>query len=290
LRKTKKKGEFKMGKELVVKEVNVEALISQGLEKGAGIDVMERLFAMAKEAAAINAKRIYFESLAKFQSETSTINKTKAVDFTNKAGRKTHYAYAPLEDIVEQVKKNLKENGFSYTLKVAQDAASVTVTCEAHHEAGHTEESSVIVQIDVDAYMSGPQKVGAAITYAKRYAFCNAFGIMTGEEDTDAVDSEAEPTPKPAPKPDVTVEATEKAELKAKCAAEKITFSDADRAALSKITTAEQIKTMKVLLDLKKGAAEAGLKIDMEALNTKPVHERILELTAAIAAVKPKVG
>ena len=34
--------------------------------------------------------------------------------------------------------------------------------------------------------MSAQQKVGAALTFAKRYAFCNAFGIMTGDEDNDA--------------------------------------------------------------------------------------------------------
>ena len=190
-----------MGTDLVMHEgVDLQVLISQGLEKGAGIDVMERLFVMAKDAAAIRAKRAFFESLAEFQSEMGTITKTKEVKFTNKSGKVTNYSYAPLEDIIEAVKIKLKDNGFSYTLKTVQDATSVAVTCEAHHEAGHTEISSVTVQIDVDAYMSGPQKVGAAITYAKRYAFCNAYGIMTGDEDTDAVDAEAKPEPNPTKK------------------------------------------------------------------------------------------
>jgi len=33
--------------------------------------------------------------------------------------------------------------------------------------------------------MSAPQVVAATITFRKRYAFCNAFGIMTGDEDID---------------------------------------------------------------------------------------------------------
>ena len=37
------------------------------------------------------------------------------------------------------------------------------------------------------AMMNAPQQTAATMTYAKRYAFCNAFGIMTGDEDTDAV-------------------------------------------------------------------------------------------------------
>ena len=34
--------------------------------------------------------------------------------------------------------------------------------------------------------MSGPQKVAAAITFAKRYSFCDVFGIVVGGEDNDA--------------------------------------------------------------------------------------------------------
>ena len=34
--------------------------------------------------------------------------------------------------------------------------------------------------------MSQTQVEAAALTFAKRYAFCNAFGILTGDEDTDA--------------------------------------------------------------------------------------------------------
>ena len=41
--------------------------------------------------------------------------------------------------------------------------------------------------------MSDPQKYGGASTYAKRYAFCNGFGILTADEDLDAKSS----TPKP---------------------------------------------------------------------------------------------
>src|SRR3990167_3791525 len=34
--------------------------------------------------------------------------------------------------------------------------------------------------------MNAAQKVASALTYAKRYAFCNAFGILTGDADDDA--------------------------------------------------------------------------------------------------------
>jgi hypothetical protein len=228
-----------MGNELVKQEsgitVDVQALISQGLQSKADIGVMERLFAMAKEADAIRARRAFFESLAKLQSEMKTITKTKEVKFTNKTGRVTNYSYAPLEVIVDAVKINLKDNGFSYTLKTVQDATSVAVTCEAHHDAGHTEISSVTVQIDADAYMSGPQKVGAAITYAKRYAFCNAFGILTGDEDTDAVNTDAKQEAKPQ-SDSKKGDAPPFPEEKYKPSAELLMYQERCKAALEKMT------------------------------------------------------
>lgn len=177
-------------------EVDIQALISQGLEKGAGIDVMERMFAMAKEMDAIRAKRAFFEALAKFESEILTIEKKKEVK--DREG-KHRYWYAPLEDIVCQVKAALEKNGFSYTLKVLQPEGKVTVICEAHHIAGHSENTDVTVTVGEGKFMSINQEVGAAITYAKRYSFCNAFGIMTGDEDTDAAEDENKET-KPAAK------------------------------------------------------------------------------------------
>jgi hypothetical protein len=50
---------------------------------------------------------------------------------------------------------------------------------------GHSQESDFTVPIDEKAFMNAPQKVASALTFAKRYAFCNAFGILTGDEDND---------------------------------------------------------------------------------------------------------
>jgi len=55
-----------------------------------------------------------------------------------------------------------------------------------HHDAGHEEESSFSVPIDTESFMNAPQKVGSARTFAMRYAYCNAFGILTSDEDDDA--------------------------------------------------------------------------------------------------------
>jgi len=161
-----------------------EALISQAINKNVPVDVLERLLAFAKEIKAIKAKEEYDYAMAEFQSECPTIKKTKEVK--TKSGI-VAYRYTPIESIVEQVKDVLKKHGFSYSTKMELLADGVKVVCKVTHSSGHSEESPMQVPLgNKTDIMSQTQVVAAAQTFAKRYAFCNAFGILTGDEDTDA--------------------------------------------------------------------------------------------------------
>ena len=241
-----------MAGELVKKEnaidtYGAESLMAQAIQQGANIDVMERLMVMREKIKAERAREDFFLALAGFQSECPVIEKTKKV--LNASDKTVRYSYAPLDSIVEQVKSFLKKYELSYTLATEQSADNITVTCTAHHASGHAEPTKITVQIDPKSYMSGPQKVGAAVTYAKRYAFCNAFGIMTGDEDTDAVDDTPapEPTKAAAPAPAKKAEAPkESAELSALKSAlnehYKITKQEIDRTAYLRLMTKKAIK------------------------------------------------
>ena len=70
------------------------------------------------------------------------------------------------------------------------------VTCKITHSLGHSETSTFEIPIDNGDYMTAPQKYASAQTFAKRYTLCNALGISTSEEDTDAVDVGKEPDAK----------------------------------------------------------------------------------------------
>lgn len=166
--------------------VNPEALIAQAIEKGLPVDTMERLLAMRRELKAEWSRERFFTSLAAFQAECPVIEKETGVDFTGKKSNvRVKYSYATLDQIVAQVKELLKKHGFSYTIKPKQTEGMFTAICYAHHVDGHTEETEFTVPIDREAYMNDAQKVGSANTYARRYAFCNAFGIITGDQDDD---------------------------------------------------------------------------------------------------------
>lgn len=165
-------------------EVNPENLIAQAIKQGLPVETMEKLLAMRRELKAEWAREEYFKALSRFQKECPVIEKKAVVDYTSKrTGGRTKYAYARLEDIVSQVRDILERHGFSYSFQPGTDS----ITCCVYHSAGHSEKTSFPLIIDKDAMMNDNQKAGSANTYAKRYAFCNAFGIMTGDEDTDAI-------------------------------------------------------------------------------------------------------
>lgn len=163
-------------------QISPEVLIAQAIDKGVPVETMERLLAMRRELKAEQSKEAYDRAMSAFQSECQTIEKTKKVLNKDKTVR---YAYAPIEAIVEQVKPLLQKHGFSYTIDAPVDENSVTAICKTTHELGHSTTSSFKIPIDKDSYMSAPQKFASALTFAKRYAFCNAFGILTGDEDDD---------------------------------------------------------------------------------------------------------
>lgn len=170
-------------------EISIEAVIQNAIDKNVPVETMERLMAMRRELKAEHAKTAYDSAMAAFQAECPIIRKTKAGGATR--GGQVAYYYAPLESIVAQVKDLLQKHGFSYGFDTETTESMVKAICIPKHELGHSERTSFEVPLGTKTgIMSDTQVTAAAITYAKRYAFCNAFGILTGDEDTDAAPRE----------------------------------------------------------------------------------------------------
>lgn len=170
-------------------DMNIEALIGQAINKGTGIETMEKLLAMRKELKAEWARSQYFASLTRFQSKCPEIKKTQKVMGKNGGVR---YKFAPLDAIIKQVQPLLEECGLSFSIHPVQTPTTVKAVCRVHHLDGHSEETEFEIPIDPDAYMNAAQQVASALTYAKRYSFCNALGIMTADEDDDARETDWE--------------------------------------------------------------------------------------------------
>jgi ERF superfamily len=160
----------------------VEALLMAAVEKGASVDTLERLLNLSERVKAERARSAYVEALSAFQADCPVIPKTKQV-----SSGSYNYKYAPLEVIVAAVQPLLRVHGLSYRFDTAfeESPPAQVVTCTVQHLEGHSETSSFRTPVDAGARMNDMQKSASAQTYAKRYAFCNALGILTGDEDND---------------------------------------------------------------------------------------------------------
>lgn len=168
-----------------IAQPSIEMLLSQAIDKGVSVETLERLLAMRKELNAEYAQGAFYKAMSAFQEACPIIQKKKSVTTNSSV---VAYRYAPIEAIVAQVKHLLKEHGFSYSIETSYNGAHYVVTCIARHTLGHSEARSypAIPDLRENKMQSEIQRIASALTFAKRYAFCNAFGILTGDEDNDA--------------------------------------------------------------------------------------------------------
>jgi len=178
--------------------INVEGLLEKAVDAKAAVEVLERLMVMRRELQAEAARSAFDRSLAAFQAECPVIVKSQVVHQKNSTA--VRYRFAPLDVIVSQVKGLLEKHGLSHTETAIVDKDWVTAVCTVKHCLGHSEKSEFKVPIDPEAYMNAAQKFASALTFAKRYAFCNALGILTGDSDDDSITSGEEPPKMPQDK------------------------------------------------------------------------------------------
>lgn len=186
-----------------IQPLSPEYLISKAIDKGLTLDMLERLLEMRRHlqaeqdaVVARQAKLAYDQALSEFQRECPVIAKRKSV--LNKDGKSVRYRYAPLGDIVEQVKELLGKHGFSHKIGEAfldRDTKEIVAVCTITHRAGHSEPTERRFPLAMSDFMSPAQSFASAYTFASRYAFCGALGILTSDDDDDANSLDV---PKPA--------------------------------------------------------------------------------------------
>jgi len=134
------------------------------------------------------------KSLVKFHSEMGKVSKdAKNPFYKNK--------YASLSNIIEAVTKPLNDNGLS----IVQMPCNEGLTTMLVHESGEwiSSTSSTPVKDNTD-----PQKLGSAITYARRYALGAILSLNIDEDDdgqrasTPVQKQTSQPKTKPELKPD----------------------------------------------------------------------------------------
>jgi ERF superfamily len=128
-------------------------------------------------------------ALAKAQSEL--VNPEKSLTATIRSGRpgegERSFRYAPLASGLDIVRKTLGQHEIAtvQTTAVDQAAGLVNLTTMLAHASGEWIASDW--PVCPIAEMANPQRMGAALTYARRYALFTLVGIV-GEDDLDAPD------------------------------------------------------------------------------------------------------
>jgi hypothetical protein len=168
-----------------IQSFDIESIFKLAIEKEGTAETLEKLMGIRREINAELSKKAFDESMAAFQAECPVVEKTKSVS-TN-AGTKA-YSYAPFEQIIHVVRPFLQKHGFSYTLDTdtASQQGWVIAKCHVTHSAGHSTTSTAKFPLGTKTgIMSETQVYAAALTFASRRVFCNAFGIVTAGEDLD---------------------------------------------------------------------------------------------------------
>jgi hypothetical protein len=164
-----------------------ENMLMAAVQQGMSVDVIDKLVSLKERLEKSESEKAFRAAMSNFQAECPVIPKKKKV--MNKDGKSVRYKYAPLDDIIKIAQKYIGQNGLSYdieTLTVNNEVEKgISVKLKIFHVMGHSKETSFFTPIDPEAYMNEPQKWASAQTFAKRYAFCNGFGILTGDADDD---------------------------------------------------------------------------------------------------------
>src|SRR6201981_2647314 len=128
-------------------------------------------------------------ALAKAQAEL--VNPEKSLTATIRNGRpgerERSFRYAPLSSGLDIVRKTLGQHEIAtlQTTAIVQTAGMVNLTTTLAHASGEWIASDW--PVCPIAETANPQRMGAALTYARRYALFTLVGIA-GEDDLDAPD------------------------------------------------------------------------------------------------------
>lgn len=157
------------------------------------IALVKEVRAMVKEEQKDAAEKAFHDAMAAFQMECPVILKSVDGAKGQGVGAVAKYRYAPLDHIDAQTKELRKKHGFSHTFDTDDKTEPnfIVVIIEVAHTAGHRLQRRYKVPVSNTRTASGgsimneTQFYSAALTTGMRRVFCNAFGILTADEDTD---------------------------------------------------------------------------------------------------------
>jgi len=131
------------------------------------------------------------EALARLQAALPRVAKEHEASVTSQRTGKTHkYSYADLTDVSDAILPLLAALGLAFTAcpTILGDSGRFVLDYALRHVSGD-QVTGLYPLPDPDRL--GPQDLGKAITYARRYALCAVTGLAPGGDDDDAQAAQA---------------------------------------------------------------------------------------------------
>jgi hypothetical protein len=124
------------------------------------------------------------KALAAFQAELPKIGKANQATVEGKEGRRGYtYKYADLADVIAAVMPLLGKNGLAFTSRPTLTDKGVFVLA---YDLLHSSGESLSGIYPLPASNVEPQRLGSAISYARRYCLLAVTGVAPDEDDDGA--------------------------------------------------------------------------------------------------------
>jgi len=166
----------------------IQATLNTIIEKGItteNVAALEKVCDLYERMEAVVAKKAYMAAKTALQAELPNVMATKAIPSKDGSIRSR---FAPYEEIMAVIQPYLVTHGFSvaFTVRVEPDGKRLAAVCTLSHIGGHSESNEFAVRIGQGPPgCSETQADGAARSYARRGALCDALNIVV-DKDTDA--------------------------------------------------------------------------------------------------------
>jgi ERF superfamily protein len=170
--------------ELVRREPTAMELLQSAVDKGAGIETVERLVALQRDMREYEAKVAFDGALHQCQKQMTLIG----ADLYNPQTKSKYASYAKLDKVLRPI---YSAQGFSLSFDTEPSANpdSVLMVCYVSRE-GHTRTYHLPMPADGKGAKGGDvmtktHATGAATAYGMRYLLKMIFNVAVGEEDND---------------------------------------------------------------------------------------------------------
>ena len=162
----------------------IGGMLNAILQKGVTADnvaAMRELVGLYERMEDRNAKQAFTAAMTALQAELPKVVARRIIPNKDGSVRST---FADYESIWEAIEPTLTKHGFSVGFTIKYDGPRLIAVCRMRHAAGHEEANEFGVRIG-----SGPpgcseaQADGAARSYARRGALCDALNIVVDHDD-----------------------------------------------------------------------------------------------------------